>query len=425
MIVGAQWGDEGKGKITHYMAEKADIVARYNGGNNAGHTVNVAGQEFRLHHIPSGILYPETLCVLGNGMVIDLPVLWKEIKGLRERGHKVENLRISENAHLVMPYHRLIDQWQEGARGDGRLGTTGRGIGPAYVDKAARCGIRAMDLLAPEVFQDCFKRNIADKIGTYPFLSEIDKDEVVREHVQLARELAPWLCDTSVLLCRALEEGKEVIFEGAQGTLLDLDFGTYPYVTSSTALSGGAGAGAGVPPRHLQDVMGVVKAYTTRVGVGPFPTELTDEVGTCLRETGKEYGTTTGRPRRCGWLDAVALRYAKRLNGLTTIAITKLDVLTGQDPVRICVAYNYRGEPLESFPTNPRVLAEVTPVYRDFSGWTQSLRDLKSFDDFPEPCKAYLWFLEDLLGIPATLISVGPEKDETYDMHARGCRICP
>ncbi|RLC78743.1 MAG: adenylosuccinate synthase, partial [Chloroflexi bacterium] len=376
VVVGAQWGDEGKGKITDLLAQDADIVARYNGGNNAGHTVVIGSQTFRLHHIPSGILYPHVTCLLGNGMVINPAHLCEELDGLAARGVDISpsRLKISGHAHLILPYHIALDGADEHRRGKKAIGTTRRGIGPTYADKAARTGLRVVDMLDEDAFAEKVreavkaKNHILEKVYG---LDPLDPDQLAQEYRNYARRLAPYVADVSLLVDEALREGKTVLCEGAQGTLLDLDHGTYPYVTSSTPTIGGALTGLGIGPRWIERVIGVSKAYTTRVGKGPFPTELTDEIGDRLVEAGQEYGTTTGRRRRTGWLDAVILRYAVRVNGLTELALTKLDVLTGIDPLKICMAYRCDGRLLQHSPLSPAQLARCEPVYEELPGWDE------------------------------------------------------
>ncbi|MGI6284319.1 adenylosuccinate synthase [Neomoorella humiferrea] len=416
VLVGAQWGDEGKGKITDYLAEKAEVVVRYQGGSNAGHTVMVEEQEFRLHLVPSGILYPGKLCLIGNGVVVDPAVLVKELDGLAERGVDTAALRISNRAHLILPYHKGLDVAEEERRGDARIGTTGRGIGPAYVDKTARTGIRVGDLLDWDGFREKLARNLAaanevmEKIYGRP---GYDLDAVLEEYAGYARRLKPLIADTVRLINDALREGRRVLFEGAQGTLLDLDQGTYPFVTSSYPTAGGACIGAGVGPTRIDKVLGVAKAYTTRVGAGPFPAEAKDDTGDMLRERGREYGTTTGRPRRCGWLDAVILRHAAEVNGLTGLALTKLDVLTGIEPLRICTGYRYGGEVLKDFPAALKVLEQCQPVYEELPGWQEDISNAKTLADLPSACRGYIRRVEELTGVPVQIVAVGPQRKQT------------
>lgn len=411
-VVGAQWGDEGKGKITHFLAEKADIIARYGGGNNAGHTIIAGGETFKLHHIPSGILYPEKICILGNGMVIDPEVLRDECERLKSRGISCENIRISDRAHIIMPYHRWIDSCQEKKRGDLRLGTTGRGIGPAYVDKVSREGIRVIDMLDEQILRGKIHSNFIEKEELLRE-SGMNEKEVFERCLGLADYFRPYVADTSLFLYNAYKDGKTIILEGAQGALLDLEFGTYPFVTSSSAISGGGSPGTGLPPYAISSVVGISKAYTTRVGTGPFPTELSDNTGEHLLKTGIEYGTTTGRARRCGWLDLVILRYAIRINGINSLAITKLDVLGGMDSLKIAHAYSHNGKEITEFPSSLQVLSDCKPVYTELDGWNENIRDCRNADELPETARAYIKTLEQLLDVPVSIISVGPDKDET------------
>ncbi|SMB90172.1 Adenylosuccinate synthetase [Thermanaeromonas toyohensis ToBE] len=416
VLVGAQWGDEGKGKITDYLAEKADLVVRYQGGSNAGHTVKVGEEEFKLHLVPSGILYPGKICIIGNGVVVDPQVLVAELEGLERRGIDTSGLRLSYRAHVILPYHKRLDEVEEERRGAGRLGTTRRGIGPAYVDKAARMGIRVIDLLDPEEFREKLAFNLKEKnelfIKVYG-CSPYSLEEILEEYLGYAERLRPLVADTGRLINQALREGKKVLFEGAQGTLLDLDQGTYPYVTSSYPVAGGACIGAGVGPKAIDAVIGVVKAYTTRVGEGPFPSEAKDNASEYLRRRGAEYGTTTGRPRRCGWLDTVILRHAVEVNGLTGIALTKLDVLTGLDVVRICTGYQYGGEVLYDFPASLKVLQKCEPIYEELPGWQEDITQAHTLEELPPACRAYIRRVEELVGVPIKLIAVGPRRDQT------------
>jgi adenylosuccinate synthase len=411
-VVGAQWGDEGKGKITHYLAEKADIIVRYAGGNNAGHTVIIGEEKFKLHHIPSGILHAEKLCILGNGMVIDPEVLIGEMRGLQERGIACDNIRISDRAHIIMPYHRWLDAVQEKARGDRKLGTTGRGIGPAYMDKVGRSGIRAFDLLNHHQLREKVAQNMSEKSH---FLegSALSIDTIMEDYTRFARSLEAHIMDTSLLLWDALKEGKRVILEGSQGALLDLDFGTYPFVTSSNAISGGGSPGSGIPPYFIKKVVGISKAYTTRVGTGPFPTELKDATGERLLKVGAEFGTTTGRPRRCGWLDMVILKYATRINGINSIALTKLDVLSGISPLRIATEYTCEGARLSDIPASLDMLTKCTPVYREIEGWTEDISSCLTFDALPRKAQSYIRTIEEFLEVPIDIISVGAEHSQT------------
>ncbi|MFH0801806.1 MAG: adenylosuccinate synthase [bacterium] len=412
VIVGAQWGDEGKGKITNLLAENAALVCRYAGGNNAGHTVVMGKKTFRLHQIPSGIFYPATLCVMGSGMVINLESLLEEIDSLEGQGVSTENLRIAQNAHVIMDYHILADRSREDSMGKAKIGTTGRGIGPAYMDKAARSGIRIIDLFEEDLLREKISYHLGEKAK---FLegSGLTVETVFNKTRAQAERIRPLAADTPVIINQALKAGKKILFEGAQGALLDLDFGTYPYVTSSSAISGGASTGLGVPPFALGNIIGISKAYTTRVGSGPFPTELLDETGEHLRETGREYGTTTGRPRRCGWLDAVVLRHAAVVNGLTSLAVTKLDVLSGMHPLKIASAYRAGAEEISSFPYSQTTFSRCLPVYEEMPGWEGDISFARSWNELPQAARNFLSRIEELCGVPIGIISVGPEKDET------------
>lgn len=416
IVVGSQWGDEGKGKIVDFLSEKADVVARYQGGHNAGHTVVINNEKFILHLIPSGILYKGKMCLIGNGVVVDPAALIEEINGLKERGVEVsENLFLSKNAHLIMPYHTTIDREKERFRGAKSLGTTGRGIGPAYVDKMARVGIRVADLLQPLVFKEKLKANLSD----INFLLEnrykvprFEVEDIYNEYLDYAEKLSEYIADTDIIVNRMISENKNVLFEGAQGTLLDIDHGTYPYVTSSNSIAGGACTGLGVGPTKISKVLGVVKAYTTRVGSGPFPTEIKDILGDRLREKGGEYGATTGRPRRCGWLDMVILRHSARINGLTGIAITKLDILDGLDMIKICTSYRHGGKIYDEFPKEINIFEECEPVYEEVDGWSTSTAGIRDFHKLPEAAKAYLKKIERILGLDVQLVSTGQRRDE-------------
>jgi adenylosuccinate synthase len=423
VILGAQWGDEGKGKVTDMLAAEADIVARFGGGDNAGHTVTVGAERFALHLIPSGILYPRVTCLLGGGMVVNPKKLRAEMDGLAARGVDVapSRLKLSGRAHLIMPYHIALDGAAEAARGGSAIGTTKRGIGPAYTDKADRSGIRAEELLHPV---DVLSKRIREQVEAKNLVLErvfeqpgLDAESVIEEYLDHAQSLAAYVTSVSDDIERALRYRKRILAEGAQGTLLDLDLGTYPYVTSSHPTIGGVLVGLGVGPQHIERVVGVVKAYQTRVGSGPMPTELTGSLGERLRGTGAqpwdEFGTTTGRPRRCGWLDAVTLRHAIRVNGLTELAITKLDILSGFDEVKICTSYRLDGESIETYPADLRILARCQPIYETLPGWHSDITRVQAFDDLPEQARRYVGRLEELAGIPASCISVGPGRDQT------------
>lgn len=415
ILVGAQWGDEGKGKITDLLAARVDVVARYGGGDNAGHTVVVRGERFALHLIPSGVLHPGTECILGSGMVINPARLVQELDGLAARGVDVSRVRVSNAAHLIMPWHLALDEAQEAARGGSKIGTTRRGIGPAYADKAARTGIRVGDMLDDDRLAATIRARAEEKapvLRAYG-LAEPGVDAIILQYQEYAARLRPHIADTVQLVHRRLAEGKTILCEGAQGTLLDLDHGTYPYVTSSSPVAGGALTGLGIGPGHVSRVIGVAKAYSTRVGMGPFPTELTDEVGEQLVVIGAEYGTTTGRRRRAGWLDLVALRYAIQVNGITELALTKLDVLGAFPQIQVCVAYRYKGQTLTDFPTDTHVLALCEPEYETLPGWRAEISHVRSRQALPPAARAYVAYLEHRLGVPIRMISVGPERDET------------
>ncbi|MFZ5596010.1 MAG: adenylosuccinate synthase [Bacillota bacterium] len=420
VVVGAQWGDEGKGKITDFLARSADLVVRYQGGNNAGHTVVADGNEFKLHLIPSGILYPEKMCLIGNGVVLDPEVFLKEIDGLTERGISVGNLRISSRAQVIMPYHRKIDVCDEERKGSNKIGTTGRGIGPAYTDKVARIGIRMADLIDPDSLEERLKYTIAEKnalLKDFYGSEGFDLDEVLSTYKAYGERLSGFVADVSVLANDAIREGKNILFEGAQGTLLDIDHGTYPYVTSSSPVAAGACLGAGIGPTKINRVVGVAKAYITRVGEGPFPTELQDGVGEYLRSQGHEFGTTTGRPRRCGWYDSVIARYAARINGLDYLAITKLDVLTGLETIKICTGYSYQGTVITEFPSTLKMLSQCVPVYEEMPGWSEDITGAGRYDDLPVNARNYLNRLSELSGVPVAIIGTGPGREQTLVLH--------
>jgi adenylosuccinate synthase len=417
-IIGAQWGDEGKGKVVDLFTNEADIVVRFQGGNNAGHTLVVNGDKTILHLVPSGALHPDKLCVIGNGVVVDPEILIEEIQALKTRGHLVDNeqLRISEQAHVIMPYHKLIDQARERLRGEGMIGTTGRGIGPAYEDKVARIGIRFVDLLEEDTFREKLQRNIEEKnFYLKAILKEkaLDFDKIHVSYGRYREKLRKFVTNTGLLLDQEMRAGKRVLFEGAQGTLLDVDHGTYPYVTSSSTVTGGACSGSGVGPQHIQQVIGISKAYTTRVGSGPFPTELNGPDGETLRREGAEFGATTGRSRRCGWFDAVGVRHAVRMNGMTGIALTKLDVLTGFKKIPICTAYRYESKDLYEFPASSKVMHGAQPVYEELAGWEAPLDDARHFSDLPVAAQKYVRRIEEVVGTNIILVSVGPGREQT------------
>lgn len=416
IIVGTQWGDEGKGKIVDLLAEYSDYVVRFQGGNNAGHTMVVNGEQFISHLVPSGIIQ-EKVCIIGNGMVVDPEVLLNEIDYLIEKGVNVgpEQLKISEKAHLIMPYHKAVDHAREAANEKKQIGTTGRGIGPCYEDKAARRGIRFVDLLDDSFDENV--RGVAEEKNFYLtnfFKTEpVDIQKITDDYHAYRQRLAPYVTDVSVMIDQVLGKDKRVLFEGAQGTHLDIDHGTYPYVTSSSTVSGNACCGAGVGPKKIDRITGIVKAYTTRVGKGPFPTELFDDTGDFIQEKGAEFGATTGRRRRCGWIDTVMIRNAVRLNSLTGFAVTKLDVLGGLDPIKICTGYKYRGKALDHFPTSLNVLAECEPVYEEVPGWKEDISGISSYDQLPEVTRSYLNRIEELTETKVEIISLGPGRDQT------------
>ncbi len=413
-VLGAQWGDEGKGKIVDLLTPRFSVVARYQGGHNAGHTVYVKGQKFVLHLIPSGILHDGVTCLIGNGVVVDPAALFAEVDELAHLNIDVNGrLLVSDRAHLILPYHRELDILSEARRGERRIGTTSRGIGPAYEDKIARRGIRACDLLNPTLLEEGVRENVKARNRVIKDTT-LDWKQVYDQFLAYGERLAPWIVDASVYLTEAMEQGRAVMFEGAQGTLLDIDHGTYPFVTSSNASVGGVATGLGVPPRAVGVVLGVVKAYTTRVGEGPLPTELTGELGNRLRESGQEYGASTGRPRRCGWFDAVAVRFSARVNGLDALALTKLDVLDGLPSVSICTGYACAdGKVLHEFPADLTRLAGCAPIYEELPGWTTPTRGVQQFDELPAEARAYIARLEDVTGVPAAIVSTGSDREET------------
>ncbi len=416
VLVGAQWGDEGKGKATDLLGGDVDYVVRYQGGNNAGHTVVIGDQKYALHLLPTGILSPEVVPVIGNGVVIDPGVLLGEIDGLAERGISAERLLISANAHLIMPHHKALDKVTERYLGKAKIGTTGRGIGPAYGDKIYRVGVRVQDLLDPGILAKKIEVALAEKNQVLTKLYNrrgLEPEAVVEEYLAYAERLKPHIADTSLVLSNALDEGKFVLLEGGQGTLLDIDHGTYPFVTSSSPTSGGACAGSGIPPTRLTKVIGILKAYTTRVGSGPFPTELEDEMGEWLRQTGGEYGVTTGRNRRCGWFDAVIARYATRINGVTDFFLTKLDVLSGLERIPVCVAYDVDGVRHDEIPMTQTDFHHAKPIYEEFPGWQEDITGAKTFEDLPPNAQAYVRTLEEMSGAPISAIGVGPGRDQT------------
>lgn len=416
IVLGTQWGDEGKGKIVDVLAPSFDVIVRYQGGHNAGHTVYINGRKLVLHLIPSGILHADKLCVIGHGVALSPPAFLEELASLRSLGLKVDNnIVVSRQAHLIMPYHALIERWSEERRGQKKIGTTCRGIGPAYEDKAARLGIRAGDLLDLTVLREKIEENVVLKNEWLKLASEpeFEAEEIFRQYAAYAEKMAPYIKDVTSLLVRLIKEGKRILFEGAQGTLLDIDHGTYPYVTSSNSSAGGACTGSGVGPTRIDAVLGVTKAYITRVGSGPMPTEIGGWEGKIFQERGDEFGATTGRPRRCGWFDAVAVAYACRVNGIERIALTKPDVLDVFEEIKVCVSYRYRGERLKDFPTEPWILEKVEPEYRTLKGWKISLHGLRQYSHLPQAFLDYVHFLEDLIEAKVVIISTGMERDET------------
>ncbi|RFA35309.1 adenylosuccinate synthase [Virgibacillus dokdonensis] len=416
VVVGTQWGDEGKGKITDFLSQNAEVVARYQGGNNAGHTIKFDNITYKLHLIPSGIFFNEKTCVLGNGMVIDPKAFVEEIAYLHERHVSTDNLRISNRAHVILPYHLKLDILQEEEKGDNKIGTTKKGIGPAYMDKAARCGIRIADLMNKDIFRKKLEQNLLEKNRLFEKLYGVEPmklEDIVDAYYDYGQQMAPYVCDTSVVLNDALDQGRRVLFEGAQGVMLDIDQGTYPFVTSSNPTAGGVTVGSGVGPTKIDHVVGVSKAYTTRVGDGPFPTELHDEIGEQIREIGREYGTTTGRPRRVGWFDSVVVRHARRVSGITDLSLNSIDVLTGIKTLKVCVAYRYQGEIIHEFPATLAELAACEPVYEEMPGWTEDITEVTSLGDLPANARHYLERVSQLTGIPLSIFSVGPDRSQT------------
>ncbi|MCX6137349.1 MAG: adenylosuccinate synthase [Ignavibacteriales bacterium] len=415
IIVGAQWGDEGKGKVVDLLSEETDIVARYQGGANAGHTVVIGKKEYVLHLIPSGIFHKHVTCVIGNGVVIDPVALMDEIAMVKSFGIKIDGrLFLSHNAHLIMPYHKLLDSIRE--QGVNKIGTTGRGIGPAYIDKYTRTGIRVVDLLDRTVLRNKLRTNIEEKNQLLRQMygsKEMDVDAIIAEYEAFDKKIDPFITDTSLYLSEAIRKKKAILAEGAQGALLDIDHGTYPYVTSSNPTSGGACTGLGIPPTAIRNVIGIVKAYSTRVGNGPFPTELNNETGERLRTIGGEFGATTGRPRRCGWLDMVSLRYSIRINGIDSIALTKMDVLDHFEEIPVCVGYRRKGKKLAAFPTDVRALEEIEPIYKTYRGWKEPIKEARSFRQLPAAARAYVKAIEELSGVRISIVSVGPRRDQT------------
>jgi adenylosuccinate synthase len=418
VVVGTQWGDEGKGKVVDLLTAKADMVVRFQGGNNAGHTLVVEGKQFICHIIPSGILYKDKKCLIGNGLVVDPEVLLEEIRDLREMGLKIspKRLSLSEKAHIIMPYHKAIDLAREIAKGKTKIGTTGRGIGPCYEDKVARIGVRAVDFTEPDTMKEKIRANLEEKnfyLTKFLNAEPLEVQPVIDQYLGMAEELKPFISDVSLELYRAVKAKANILFEGAQGTHLDIDHGTYPFVTSSNPVAGNACAGAGIGPNQLHHVLGIVKAYTTRVGAGPFVTELTDKTGDYIQERGAEFGATTGRRRRCGWLDLAVVRDSARLNGLNSFAITKLDVLTGLETLKICVGYELDGERIDSRPASLNKMARCKPIYEELPGWQDDITEARELSHLPTRAKDYVKAIEDITGVPAFIISVGPGREQT------------
>ena len=419
VIMGSQWGDEGKGKMTDWLAQKADMIVRYQGGNNAGHTIAFNGKTYKLQLIPSGIFEPQKINVIGNGVVVNPKALLSELQMLKDAGVTPSNLKISSRAHLILPYHIQLDIAQEKQRGDQKVGTTHNGIGPAYMDKAARIGIRMCDLLEKDTFATKLKENLAQKNALFEKIYDeklFDFDSLFDEYYEYGQQLKDYVTDTSVLVNEAISAGKNVLFEGAQGIMLDLDHGTYPYVTSSNPVVGGALAGAGVGPQSLTKMVGVCKAYSTRVGEGPFPTELTNETGDWIREKAHEYGTVTGRPRRIGWFDAVAMRHAKRVSGMNCLSLNLLDIFTGLKKVKICTAYMLDGKQIDYYPASLKELERCEPVYEEFDGWTEDISTVTEYDQLPANAKKYLNRIEELTGLQLMTVSVGPSREQTITL---------
>ncbi|MCJ0572979.1 adenylosuccinate synthase [Enterococcus cecorum] len=416
VVVGTQWGDEGKGKITDFLSENAEVIARYQGGDNAGHTIKFNGVTYKLHLIPSGIFYKDKISVIGNGVVVNPKSLVKELAYLHERNITTDNLRISDRAHVILPYHIQLDALQEEAKGDKKIGTTIKGIGPAYMDKAARVGIRIADLLDREIFEERLRINLAEKNRLFEKMYGADPiafEDIFEEYYEYGQQIKQYVYDTSVILNDALDQGKRVLFEGAQGVMLDIDQGTYPFVTSSNPVAGGVTIGSGVGPSKINKVVGVCKAYTSRVGDGPFPTELFDEIGHQIREVGHEYGTTTGRPRRVGWFDSVVMRHSKRVSGITNLCLNSIDVLSGLETVKICTAYELDGELIYHYPASLKELQRCKPVYEELPGWSEDITNCKSLSDLPENARNYVRRVSELVGVRISTFSVGPDRTQT------------
>ena len=416
VVVGTQWGDEGKGKITDFLSKRANIIARFAGGDNAGHTIKFEGETYKLHLIPSGIFYEDKISIIGNGVVINPKSIVKELKGLEERGISTSKLRISNRAHIILPYHIYQDQLEEESRGDQKIGTTAKGIGPCYQDKVARMGIRVADLLDKEVFEQKLRSNMEAKnklFERYYEVAPLQFEDIFEEYYAYGQEIAKYVTDISKIINDEIDNGGRVLFEGAQGVMLDIDQGTYPYVTSSNPVAGGVAIGAGVGPSKVSYVVGVSKAYTSRVGDGPFPTELFDEVGHQIREVGREYGTTTGRPRRVGWFDTVVVRHSRRVSGITHLALNSIDVLTGLDTVKICVAYEYNGERITEYPANLHIIEQCKPIYEELPGWNEDITNVREFKDLPVNAQQYVNRIVELTGIELMTFSVGPAREQT------------
>lgn len=416
VIVGSQWGDEGKGKVIDYLAKKANVVVRGQGGNNAGHTVVVGDKKYALHLIPSGILYKDTINVIGNGVVFDPKGFLDEIKSLKDAKIDVSNIKISSRAHVVLPYHKVIDALSEEQKGKDKIGTTKKGIGPCYMDKVERSGIRVCDLIEEDIFKEKLKAQVDKKnliIESVYNGDKLDFDSIYEEYSEYVKEIKKYVDDTTVIVNDAVESDKKVLFEGAQGSLLDIDLGTYPYVTSSHPISGGFATGAGVGPNKIESVLGIVKAYTTRVGKGPFVTELFDKTGDDIRTAGNEFGTTTGRPRRCGWLDTVLVNYSKRINGMTSISLMLLDVLTGFEKLKICTGYKYNDKVIKDYPASLKVLSDCEPIYEELDGWKEDITEVENYEDLPKNAKAYINRIEELTNLPVSIVSVGPKRKQT------------
>jgi adenylosuccinate synthase len=416
VVVGTQWGDEGKGKITDFLAESADVVARYQGGNNAGHTILIDDKKYKLHLIPSGIFYNDKICVIGNGMVINPAALIEEIQYIHDNGFSTDNLKVSDRAHVIMPYHLLLDGLEEERKGDNKIGTTRKGIGPAYMDKAARNGIRIADLMDKAEFEKKLRQVVAEKnvlIQQVYGAEPLNVESILEEYLGYAEKLRAYVTDTSVVLNDVIDEGRKVLFEGAQGVMLDIDQGTYPYVTSSNPTAGGVCIGSGVGPTKIRQVIGVAKSYTTRVGDGPFPTEQNNETGDWIREKGHEYGTTTGRPRRVGWFDSVVVRHARRVSGITGLSLNSLDVMAGLETVKICTGYKFRGEIITHYPASLNMLAECEAVYEEMPGWSEDITGVRKLEDLPANARNYVKRVEELTGIPVAIFSVGRNREQT------------